>query len=47
MPPTSQLLAFLAVAVVLILNVLIAVVRGWRERVDGITTVATRGLVAT
>ena len=45
--PLALGLGIVLLAVVLILNALIAVVRGWRERVDGITTVATRGLVAT
>ena len=45
--PLALGLGIVLLAVVLILNALIAVVRGWRERVDGITTAATRGLVAT
>lgn len=45
--PLALGLGIVLLTVVLALNALISVVRGWRERVDGITTPATRGLVAT
>lgn len=45
--PLALGLGIVLLGVVLILNALISVVRGWRERVDGIITAATRGLVAT
>ena len=45
--PLALGLGIVLLAVVLLLNALISTVRAWRERVDGISTAATRGLVAT
>ncbi len=45
--PLAVGLGIVLLAVVLLLNALISTVRAWRERVDGISTAATRGLVAT
>ncbi|MDO8277126.1 MAG: ABC transporter permease [Burkholderiaceae bacterium] len=44
--PLALALGLVLLVVVLALNVAISLVRQWRERVDGGTTMATRGLVA-
>jgi tungstate transport system permease protein len=44
--PLALALGLVLLAVVLLLNAVISLVRRWRERVDGSVTQATRGLVA-
>ncbi|CAN5414380.1 ABC transporter permease [soil metagenome] len=44
--PLALALGLVLLAVVLLLNALISLVRRWRERVDGSVPLATRGLVA-
>ena len=45
--PLALGLGIVLLTVVLTLNALISALRGWRERVDGVATAATRVLVAT
>ncbi|WP_243457465.1 ABC transporter permease [Ottowia testudinis] len=44
--PLALGLGIVLLGVVLLLNALISVVRAWRERVDGVTSTATRPMVA-